>query len=79
MGREINKSFFRGLNVNISCYNLFLQFLYYRRRNKRPRETFISMLSCGALERSHNSYQGGLNKKEIQLNLCNIKNIKHPW
>ena len=40
---------------NLSCYNLFLQFLYYRRRNKqRLRETVVFMLSFGALERSNN-------------------------
>ena len=41
---------------NISYYNLFLQFLYYRGRNKQLRETVVSMLSCGAFERSNNSY-----------------------
>ena len=42
--------------IYLSCYNWFLQFLYYRRRNKRLRETVVSMLSCGALERSNNPY-----------------------
>ena len=57
MGCGISKSFVQGAKYEIylSCYNLFLQFLYYRRRNKRLRETVVSMLSC-ALERSSNSY-----------------------
>ena len=42
--------------IYLSCYNLFLQFLYYRRTNKRLRETVLFMLSCGALERINNSY-----------------------
>ena len=49
----------RGLSVKsilFAIYNVFLQFLYYRRRNKRHRETVVSMLSCGALERSNNPY-----------------------
>ena len=49
----------RGLSVKsilLAIYNVFLQFLYYRRRNKRHRETVVSMLSCGALERSNNPY-----------------------
>ena len=36
--------------------NLFLQFLYYRRRNKRHDEIVVSMLSCDALEKSNNPY-----------------------
>ena len=43
-------------NIYLSWYNWFLQFLYYRRRNKWLRETFLSMVSCGALERSNNPY-----------------------
>ena len=39
----------------LSCYNLLLQFLYYKRGNKQIR-TVESMLSCGALERSNNPY-----------------------
>ena len=41
--------------IYISCYNLFLLFLYYRRGNKQLK-TVVSMLSCGALERSNNPY-----------------------
>ena len=36
--------------IYLSCYNLFWQFFYYRRGNKRLK-TVLSMLSCGALER----------------------------
>ena len=36
--------------------NLLLQFLYYRKRNKKHGETVVSMLPCGALERSNNLY-----------------------
>ena len=39
--------------IYLSCYNLFLQFLHYRRRNNRLK-TIVSMSSCGALERSSN-------------------------
>ena len=35
---------------------LISAFLYYRRRNKRLRETVVSMLSYAALERSNNPY-----------------------
>ena len=42
--------------IHISCYNLFLQFLFYRKRNKRLK-TVVSMLSCGALERSNSPYK----------------------
>ena len=45
---ESVKVFFRGLSVK--------SILSYRRRNKRLRETVVSMLSCGALERSNNPY-----------------------
>ena len=41
--------------IYISCYYLFLQLLYYRRRNKRFKAV-VSMLSSGALERSNNPY-----------------------
>ena len=55
MGCGISKSFVQGAECEIFlCYNLYLQFLYYRRRNKRLRKTVVSMLSCGALERSNN-------------------------
>ena len=52
MGCGISKSFAKGAEceIDLSCYDLFLQFLYYRRRNKRHRETVVSMLSCGAFE-----------------------------
>ena len=42
--------------IYLSCYNLFLQFFYYKRRNKLLRETVVSMPSCGALERSNTPY-----------------------
>ena len=65
----------------LSCYNLFLQFLYYRRRNKRLRETVVSMLSCGALERSSNSHKesivGLIGKKILKKGWGNGK--KYPW
>ena len=58
MGCGINKSFVLGTECEIylSYYILFLQFLYYRRRNKQLRETVVSMLSSGALERSNTPY-----------------------
>ena len=58
IGCGISKSFVLGAECEIylSSYNLFLQFLYYRIRNKRLRETVVSMLSCSALEGSNNSY-----------------------
>ena len=43
-------------SILLAIYNVFLQFLHYRRRNKQHRETVVSMLSCGALERSNNPY-----------------------
>ena len=43
-------------SILLAIYNVVLQFLHYRRRNKRHRETVVSMLSCGALERSNNPY-----------------------
>ena len=39
--------------IYLSCYNLFFQILYYRRRNKRPKAV-VSMLPCVALERRNN-------------------------
>ena len=55
---RLSKNFVQGAECEIylSCYNLFLQFLYYRRRNKRLRETVSSMLSCGPFERNNNPY-----------------------
>ena len=41
--------------IYLSCYNLFLQCLYYGRRNKWLKNV-VSMLSCGALKRSNNPY-----------------------
>ena len=41
--------------IYLSCFNLFLQFLGYRRENKRL-ETAVPMLSCGAIERSNKPY-----------------------
>ena len=55
-GTKKVKVLFRGLGeIYLSCYHLFLQFLHYRRRNKR-RKTVVSMVSFGALERSNNPY-----------------------
>ena len=46
----------KGLSeIYFFCYNLFLYFLYYRRRNDRLK-TVVSMLSYGAVERSNNPY-----------------------
>ena len=57
--------------IYLSCYNLFLQFLYYRRGNKRLK-TVVFVLSCGALDRSNNPYIESIvgpcfskNRKEI--------------
>ena len=45
---------FKGLSeIYLSLYNLFFQFLYYRRRNNQLK-TVASMLCCGALEKSNN-------------------------
>ena len=56
MGCQKSRRLFKGLSeIYLSCYNLFLQFLYYRRRNNRLK-TVVSMLSCGALERNNNPY-----------------------
>ena len=53
---ESVKALARGLSVkSILLAIVFLQ-LYYRRKNKRLRETVVSMLSHGALERSNNHY-----------------------
>ena len=41
--------------IYLSCYNLFLRFVYYRRGNKRLKMV-VSMLPYGALERSNNPY-----------------------
>ena len=61
-GTKKVKVLFRGLiEIYLSCYNLFLQFflaiIYFilQRRNKRLK-TVVSMLPCGALERSNNPY-----------------------
>ena len=42
--------------ICLSCYNVFLQFLYYRVRNKGLGKTIVSMLPCRALERGNNPY-----------------------
>ena len=56
MGCQKSKSFVMGLSeIYLSWYTLFFQFPYYRRRNKRLK-TVVSMLSCGAHERSNNPY-----------------------
>ena len=62
MGCGISKSFaqWAECEIYLSCYNVFLQFLYYRRRNKQLRETVVSMLSCRALEKSNNPYTESL-------------------
>ena len=56
------KVLFRGrIEIYLSSYNLFLQFFlaitYFmlHRRNKRLKMV-VSMISCGALERSNNPY-----------------------
>ena len=56
------KVLFRGMiEIYLSSYNLFLQFFlaitYFmlQRRNKRLKMV-VSMISCGALERSNNPY-----------------------
>ena len=72
MGYGVNKSFVQGAECEIYlyCYNLFLQFLYYIRRNKRLTETVVSMLSCGALKRSNSS------STETIVESCVSKNQK---
>ena len=48
MGCQKVNVLFLGLSeVYFACYNLFLQFLYYKRGNKRLK-TVLSMQSCGA-------------------------------
>ena len=48
MGCQKVNVLFLGLSeVYFACYNLFLQFLYYKRGNKRLK-TVVSMQSCGA-------------------------------
>ena len=66
----IIKSFVQGAHCKIylSCYNWFLQFLYYRRRNKGLRETVESMLSCSALERSYNLHIESIVKPCVSKN-----------
>ena len=55
-GAEKVEVLFKGLSeIYLSWYNLFLQFLYYWRRDNRLK-TVVSMLFCGALERSNNPY-----------------------
>ena len=55
-GAEKGEVLFRGLSeIYLSCYNLFLQFLYWQRRNNSLK-TLLYMLSCGALEWSNNPY-----------------------
>ena len=68
----ISKSSVQGAEceIHVSCYNLFLQFLYYRRRNKRLRETVVSMLSCGAFERGNNPYIESIVEPESERDLC---------
>ena len=55
MGCRKSRSFVQGAEIYLSRYNLFLQFLYYRRKNNRLK-TVVSMLSCDALEKSNNPY-----------------------
>ena len=53
MGAKKIKVLFRGLiEIYLSCY---FAVLILQRRNKQLK-TVVSMLSCGALERSSNSY-----------------------
>ena len=69
-GAKKVKVLFMGLSeINLYCYNLLLQFLYYRRGNKRLK-TVLSMLPCDALERSNNTY------KESIVGPCFSKNQK---
>ena len=73
MGCQKSRSFVWGAEWNISfCYNLFLQFLYYRKRNNRLK-TGVSMLSYSVLERSNNPYIRKVFKK---FNLLFKKNFK---
>ena len=70
MPKKKVKVLFMGLSeIYLASYNLFLQFLYYRRLNERLK-TVVSMLSCGALAKSNNPYI------ESTVGLCFSKNQK---
>ena len=72
MGCGISISFVCGAECEIylSCYNVFLQFLYYRVRDLRNLEKLVSMLYCRAHERSNNPYI------ELLVEPCLSKNQK---
>ena len=68
MGCRKSKVLFRGLSeLYLSYFNLFWQFLCYRRRNKRVK-TVASILSCGVLERGKNPYVESIGKLCISKN-----------
>ena len=67
MGCQKVKDLFRGLSqIDLSCYNLFLLFLYYK-RNKLLK-TVVSMLPCGALERSNSPFIESIVKPCVSKN-----------
>ena len=59
--------------------NLFLPFLYYRRRNKRLRETAVSMLSRGAFEKSNKSYIESILEAYVSKNQKGILTMWIWW
>ena len=68
MGCRKVEVLFKGLReIYFSCYNLFLQFLYYRSRNNRLK-TVVSMLSCGAFDRGNNPYIESIVKPYVSKN-----------
>ena len=55
-GADKVKVLFRELSeIYFSCYNLYLQFLHIEKKINNL-ETVVSVLSCGALERSNSPY-----------------------
>ena len=70
MGCQKVEVLFKGLSeIYLSCYNLFLQFLYYWRRSSRLK-TAVSVKFCSALKRSNNQYI------ESTVESCVFKNQK---
>ena len=74
------------ISIYLTCYNVFLQFLYYRRKIKRLRETVVSiyaMLSFRALERSNNPFIESIvefcvSKNQKRSSLCGLDWNENP-
>ena len=82
MGCRKSRSFVQGAEIYLSRYNLFLQFLHYRRKNNRLKMV-VSILSCGAFERSKNPYiesnvEPCVSKNQKEISLCGFDWEEYP-